>query len=225
MATTTRWALRYPALDGSDAPDVPLWMSRLALDLDGVAMDDQGLLDGRPAAGKRGRYWYATDTLALYRDNGTAWVQINAPQGYAEVLTQETATPGGAQGIPFDFATVGPSVTVTVPANGLVAVRAEVENTWNAGDMIVYLTEDNARTQQIMVIPVTAPVGRTVPGSNVGVNGSRSPWTSGDTRYQGGSLVFEAPAGVRTYTLRYGATLQAQTLRAANRKLWVRVLA
>jgi microcystin-dependent protein len=85
MATTPRWGLRYPV--GSDAPDVPLWMQRLASDLDGVAMDDQGLLSARPTStvqspGKRGRYYFATDDQTggpngtLYRDNGTGWDAI-----------------------------------------------------------------------------------------------------------------------------------------------------
>src|SRR4051812_12191267 len=81
MATTSRWGLRYPALDGSDVADVPLWMNRLATDLDGVAMDDQGLLSARPVStagtpGKRGRYYYATDSGQLFRDTGTSWVEI-----------------------------------------------------------------------------------------------------------------------------------------------------
>lgn len=84
MATTTRWELRYPT--GGDAPDVPLWMHELATDLDGVAMDDQGLLGNRPTStvaspGKRGRYWYATDNGRLYRDNGTGWDEVPIGSG------------------------------------------------------------------------------------------------------------------------------------------------
>lgn len=80
MATTPRWALRYPV--GSDVPDVPLWMQRLATDLDGVAMDDQGLLAARPAAGQAGRYYHAVDDTTagpngtLARDNGAAWINV-----------------------------------------------------------------------------------------------------------------------------------------------------
>ena len=71
MPTTTRWGLRYPELTGTDAADVPLWMSRLASDLDTVAMDDQGPLDFRPDPGtgvgeaRKGSYYIATDTGQL----------------------------------------------------------------------------------------------------------------------------------------------------------------
>lgn len=80
MATTAKWALRYPV--GTDVPDVPLWMNRLATDLDGVAMDSQGLLSARPAATTSGRYYFATDDTTgsasgtLYRATGSVWVPI-----------------------------------------------------------------------------------------------------------------------------------------------------
>lgn len=84
MATTTRWALPYPQLDGLIAADVPQWMHDLAFALDGVAMDDQGTLANRPVStsgspGKKGRYYYVTgDATAinngiLWRDHGTGW--------------------------------------------------------------------------------------------------------------------------------------------------------
>ena len=79
MATTARWALRYPV--GADAADVPLWMNRLALDLDDVAKDDQGTLAARPVStggspGKRGRYYKSTDDNRMWRDHGTGWDEI-----------------------------------------------------------------------------------------------------------------------------------------------------
>jgi hypothetical protein len=76
MAVTTRWGHRFPDLDGSNAPpDVPLWMSRLALDLDNVAKDDQGLADdrGTAASRKRGFIYKSTDTGAIERSDGSAW--------------------------------------------------------------------------------------------------------------------------------------------------------
>lgn len=96
MATTPRWGLRYPL--GSDAPDVPLWMNRLATDLDGVAMDDQGLLSARPTSspgspGKKGRYYHATDTGQLYRDTGTSWLPVHVPGGAPPVVTSLPSSP------------------------------------------------------------------------------------------------------------------------------------
>lgn len=43
-----------------------------------AAMDAQGLIADRPAFGKRGRYFYATDRQMLYRDTGTAWTSVGA---------------------------------------------------------------------------------------------------------------------------------------------------
>lgn len=44
-----------------------------------VAIDMQGLLSARPAAGVRGRYYWATDGGgSLSRDTGTAWVAVGA---------------------------------------------------------------------------------------------------------------------------------------------------
>jgi microcystin-dependent protein len=81
MATTTRWALRFPVL--ADSPDVPRDIGNLAADLDAVAMDDQGILSARPGAPfKKGRYYFVigdadpTQNGRLYRDNGTLWVEV-----------------------------------------------------------------------------------------------------------------------------------------------------
>lgn len=86
MAATPRWGNRYPV--GTDAPaDVPLWMSRLAVDLDDHAKDNQSTLALRPTSsvgtpGKYGRYHYITgdantkENKRLYRDFGTGWDEL-----------------------------------------------------------------------------------------------------------------------------------------------------
>jgi hypothetical protein len=73
MHTTPRLALRLP--DGTgDSPDVPLWMERLALDLEGSF--PVGLAADRPAAGRAGRRYFASDTKVEYVDTGTAWESV-----------------------------------------------------------------------------------------------------------------------------------------------------
>lgn len=41
-----------------------------------VAIDAQGPAADRPAADTRGAWWHDTDSGRLYRDNGTAWVEV-----------------------------------------------------------------------------------------------------------------------------------------------------
>lgn len=101
MATTPRWGLRYPL--GTDAPDVPLWMSRLATDLDDVAKDSQGLLNDRPLSsggtpGKAGRYYFATDTGQIFRDHGAGWTPV--PR-VIPVVTALPATPADGDEVLF----------------------------------------------------------------------------------------------------------------------------
>lgn len=76
MLTTPRWGFPYP--ESGDPADGPRAVGDLANALDGVAMDSQGTFANRPAAAKNGRYYFATDTNVLYRDNGSAWVAIPA---------------------------------------------------------------------------------------------------------------------------------------------------
>lgn len=73
---------RYPSLDRTDAPDVPLWMSRLATDLDDAPKDGQGTLAARPGAGDySGHYYFCTDTMVLTRWDGSSWRVVGATTG------------------------------------------------------------------------------------------------------------------------------------------------
>lgn len=76
MPTSTKWGIRYPA-GGDTPPDVPLWMSRMATDLDDVAKDLTPTAQAsRPAASKSGRWHKSTDSGLLARDNGSSWEEI-----------------------------------------------------------------------------------------------------------------------------------------------------
>lgn len=97
-----------------------------------AAIDAQGTLAARPAAGTRGRYYWATDVAALFRDDGAAWTLIgNPPQ--QEVFGREgtliTGTgkskmpmlsPGRILGVQarVNTAPTGASVIVDVNKNG-----------------------------------------------------------------------------------------------------------
>lgn len=43
---------------------------------DAIAIDGQGTFANRPAAGQQGRYYYATDTGLVYRDDGSTWKAV-----------------------------------------------------------------------------------------------------------------------------------------------------
>jgi hypothetical protein len=88
-----------PAASGDDR--IRALMDRL----DAVAArDDQGTLANRPAAGIRGRYYFATDDTtislngSLYRDTGTIWVPVGNPPGGGSVGPTGPQGPPGPQG-------------------------------------------------------------------------------------------------------------------------------
>lgn len=56
----------------------------------------KGLLSARPAAGVAGSLYYATDTLLLYRDNGSTW---DAVSGNSPMTTKGDLIVGGASGL------------------------------------------------------------------------------------------------------------------------------
>lgn len=87
MAVTTRRANRYP-VGGDSPPDVPLWMSRLATDLDDAPRDNQGVIGSRPPASgvsprSPGEWWISTDEQdrgvtrrRIYRGHGTGYDEL-----------------------------------------------------------------------------------------------------------------------------------------------------
>jgi hypothetical protein len=88
-----------PAASGDDR--IRALMDRLDLV---AARDDQGTLANRPAAGIRGRYYFATDDTtisssgSLYRDTGTIWVVVGNPPGGGSVGPAGPQGPQGPQG-------------------------------------------------------------------------------------------------------------------------------
>lgn len=131
MAATAKLALRYPV--ASDADDVPGDMQRLAGDVE-ASLSASGLLAARPAAAKEGRFYRATDTAQVFRDTGSGWEEMlsKAAADAAYLLRSEpqyavveTAQSTGSTA-PADLSTLGPSVTVTVPASGKVRIEVAV---------------------------------------------------------------------------------------------------
>lgn len=75
---TTKYALPYPTLS-TTPPDIPADIKALADATDAAfAGFSQNVFASRPAAGKAGRIFYATDTNVLYYDDGSAWHSVGA---------------------------------------------------------------------------------------------------------------------------------------------------
>jgi hypothetical protein len=70
---TPKLALPYPV--PSDANNFPADDQALALAVE-VVLGRRGLLASLPAAGNEGRYYTASDTGQIFRDNGTTWDEL-----------------------------------------------------------------------------------------------------------------------------------------------------
>jgi microcystin-dependent protein len=73
--TTPRLGIRRWSADTDTPSRAEFDADHAALD-NLVAIDQQGLLADRPAAGVRGRYYWSTDISRLDRDTGSAWVVV-----------------------------------------------------------------------------------------------------------------------------------------------------
>lgn len=140
--TTPKLALRYPG--AGDADNVPGDLLNLATDVEG-AISGSGLLSARPAAGRRGRLYEATDTGQIFRDNSTGWDELlTAAAAAARYATRgarayraAALSPGngvvttiGLDGEAFDTATMHDLVTnnsrIVLNAIGLWQVTGQV---------------------------------------------------------------------------------------------------
>jgi hypothetical protein len=136
---------------------------------------------------------------------------------YAEVLTSQNAS----SATPQDLATVGPSVTITVPSNTLVVVHAEATITGsgtNAGS--VYLAEDGAvmldESNNSFVLLSNAAALATTKYTRSGTVGGTS------ARVLSSALVFPASAGAHTYKLMYGIGTSAGPFSARKLRVGLR---
>jgi hypothetical protein len=97
MLTSTRRAISYPNPDRSDRADIATHIGYLlaALDLDVVF--NQGTDAARIAASHQsggGRFWWTTDTLILWYDDGTTWRSVGSiPAG---TITNSMVASGAA---------------------------------------------------------------------------------------------------------------------------------
>jgi hypothetical protein len=146
-------------------------------------------------------------------------IGADAQAGYAAVATEQSIQGEEEEEAEWqNLSTSGPSVTITVPSNGLVAVYAEVAVKVDDGDAYVGLYEatDISTTQQILSTSSSSYTTlRTTPNDDDGTS----------TRTRAAELVFPATAGSRTYTLKYKAVIEDRGESASfkARKLFVTV--
>lgn len=130
--------VRYSA--DADSPSRADWETTMAALEDKTAVDLQGTFAARPAAGTRGRYYWATDRDVLYRDTGTAWKAVGPGEGPAAFVYRTTnlVVPGGGATstfVPFTNAEYddgpmfnnGQPARLTPPFAGIYMLSASVE--------------------------------------------------------------------------------------------------
>lgn len=94
---TSKYQLPYP--QPGDTPNIPADIQGLANALDAIiATAYQGTGSSRPAAGKSGRSYYATDTGVLSLDTGSAWITLGVLGGSASTLAKVVPSSAGSLG-------------------------------------------------------------------------------------------------------------------------------
>lgn len=79
MAFTTTPRLQLPTWTAPTDGPTRVEFNNGFLNLDNwAARDEQGVSGSRPTAGIRGRFYTATDTGVIYRDNGTSWAVVGS---------------------------------------------------------------------------------------------------------------------------------------------------
>lgn len=171
ITLTPRFSLTQWGLE-SDAPSrAQFEQSFQNIDTLG-AIDIQGLASSRPVAGTAGRYYWATDTSILSRDNGTAWVQINGP--VTTQIPHSWELSGGDQVALGANGYVGP-MFVPVPP-GQTATLAAVVAKVRSGSVSFQMNLNGVAIPGIggaggaTITATTTPTGRLLPSPAVSFN-------------------------------------------------------
>jgi hypothetical protein len=88
-----------------------------------------GVAASRPAAGIVGRYYYATDTTTLYRDNGTTW-DTQTSGGSAAGIIAQTLVPSASDVVSTNATytdITAATISFVVPASGKVVAWLSAE--------------------------------------------------------------------------------------------------
>ncbi len=101
-----------------------------------AAIDFQGTLGARPAAGVAGRYYYATDNGRVYRDNGSVWVTVTQAPQTAGLPVASTHGDTGSLGVASEYARADHRHAREAPgANSLVLAKGDLLGGSDAGQL------------------------------------------------------------------------------------------
>jgi hypothetical protein len=199
----------------------------------------EGTAAERPAAGVKGRIWYATDTKVYTVDSGSAWLELTQRSfGHTNIATEQTRT-----NVAFGTLTTPDEVEVTLPENGLLYLgfqatwKESVKSTANAAFFIGSNQLKGAAKNAPVVQESGAPGGTEntfVPLASSG-NGlvTLEPGTGytgdvttgqifgagGASQLNGTMLAVFAAAGTYKVSVQYKSS--SGTVTVKNRKLWV----
>lgn len=133
-----------------------------------TAIDEQGLIAARGAAGTRGRYYYATDTQRLYRDDGTAWREV--------ALYRATVTKGEVLLVGDDALNLG-----ELDIEARLVVTSDSEDL--TGVQIIQQADGTGPDDAAAALAVRDPASLFARGANIysdgGYGGGRSPSRQG----------------------------------------------
>jgi hypothetical protein len=102
-----------------------------------AAIDMQGVFSSRPAAGVRGRYYFATDQARLYRDTGSAWIDVSAHR------TPHTFAVGGPIQVPAGDTDYIPGFFVAAPTGMQTVNVAMARHRINSGTSVTVKLQKN----------------------------------------------------------------------------------
>lgn len=163
-------------------------------DLAGLTLDDHpqygmnlsGLLSARPAPGRAGRLYFATDNNFIYEDSGTTWTAVNGPSISSSPATTQAFGDAAIAGAVGAAADIGhkhgmPALASTVAAETAFGVAAAV----GTG----LLPARNDHTHGTPAAPTAASVGALPIGGGT-LTGSLN--LSAGTLSEGGNRVYSA---------------------------------
>lgn len=160
-----------------------------------------------------------TSSAAFHTDlSAGRWVRVGSPVVYSTIATAESTNTQTGVGV--DLTTVGPSVTLDVPTNGIVAIQAVVTTQGDGTNGAkVYVCDDGSTVTDIPSSGTDIQlISYTTNSSSTRYSTTQN--TTGSGRSAAGPFCSPYTAGAKTFTLKYGVTNSALTATFSSRQIW-----